>query len=235
MDTTENGSQNVPEVQIALVRPTEEEIKRQKNREYGHRYRLLHRDKYRQLGREGSRRYRERHPGRQREANRQYRERHPERSRESHRRASRKSYYAHLEKNRQYARRYYHAHTEKRIVYQKELYLKQRDEILTKRKKTAEKLRDAIWDIYGGPICKCCGETEKRFLSLDHADNNGADHRRREKIGSGFALYYWLKRKGYPPGFQVLCMQCNFAKGKCRGICPHKEIKSPIDTFLEFL
>lgn len=38
---------------------------------------------------------------------------------------------------------------------------------------------------------------------------------------SGQAVYYWLKRNHYPPGFRVLCSNCNFARGKY-GHCPHE-------------
>jgi hypothetical protein len=33
-------------------------------------------------------------------------------------------------------------------------------------------------------------------------------------------LHRWLKNSGYPPGFQVLCFNCNFAKHR-KGQCPH--------------
>lgn len=70
---------------------------------------------------------------------------------------------------------------------------------------------------YGGR-CSCCGEDELIFLTIDHLDNSGAEHRR--ILGRGGArLYQWLKARGYPEGFQVLCFNCNFAKSN--GGCPH--------------
>lgn len=33
-------------------------------------------------------------------------------------------------------------------------------------------------------------------------------------------MYRWLRNHGYPLGFRVLCMNCNFALGKF-GYCPH--------------
>ena len=69
--------------------------------------------------------------------------------------------------------------------------------------------------------CACCGETEVKFLSLDHIDGGGNAHRR--EIGRGpTAIFGWLKRNNYPPGFQVLCHNCNMAKG-FYGVCPHQE------------
>ena len=51
-------------------------------------------------------------------------------------------------------------------------------------------------------------------------NNDGAKHRK--EIGHGGSLMYsWLIKNNFPPGFQLLCMNCNFAKGIHGGICPH--------------
>jgi hypothetical protein len=73
--------------------------------------------------------------------------------------------------------------------------------------------------------CVCCGETILEFLTIDHINNNGAEHRRR--VGPN--IYNWLKKNNYPNGYQVLCMNCNWGKRVNGGICPHKdEKKCPI-------
>jgi hypothetical protein len=77
------------------------------------------------------------------------------------------------------------------------------------------------FDAYGGRFCACCGETILEFLTLDHINNDGAQHRRENRIKG--PIYGWLARHGWPPGFQVLCMQCNFGKRMNHGVCPHKE------------
>lgn len=83
------------------------------------------------------------------------------------------------------------------------------------------RLKAEVFDAYGGPICVCCGETVMQFLTLDHIYNNGAEERAiLGHHGYGSAFYSLLKRSGYPPGYQVLCMNCNFAKGHY-GECPH--------------
>jgi hypothetical protein len=77
----------------------------------------------------------------------------------------------------------------------------------------------------GIPTCKCCGETNIAFLTIDHVNNDGAEHRRRDPNARGGSLYYLLVRSNFPEGFQVLCMNCNCAK-EWYGVCPHKgEVK----------
>lgn len=79
------------------------------------------------------------------------------------------------------------------------------------------KLRDEVLAAYGG-ICACCGETERAFLQIDHINGDGAAHRRTLKR---VKLDAWLRQNGYPPGFQVLCCNCNFGRHLNSGICPH--------------
>ena len=75
----------------------------------------------------------------------------------------------------------------------------------------------------GIPKCVCCGETEIKFLGIDHINNDGAKHRK--QLSRGSRITYWLKRQGYPKGYQVMCHNCNLAKG-FYGICPHKKHKN---------
>lgn len=82
-----------------------------------------------------------------------------------------------------------------------------------------------------GPDCQCCGESIETFLTIDHIDGDGADHRK-EIFGSnyknrppaGHRTYRWLRLNGYPSGFQVLCFNCNYAK-HALGACPHQKGK----------
>ena len=97
---------------------------------------------------------------------------------------------------------------------------------------------------YGTMECACCGETIIGFLTIDHINNNGAEHRRKlfgkkfNRLG-GYAFYAWLKRHGYPEGYQVMCYNCNCGRDKNNGICPHKfetfinncESITPIERF----
>lgn len=80
-----------------------------------------------------------------------------------------------------------------------------------------EVLKDEVFTAYGGYTCACCRETIPAFLSIDHINDDGADHRR--SIGSD--LYRWLIKHNFPEGFQVLCMNCQWGKRK-HGVCPHQ-------------
>lgn len=88
-----------------------------------------------------------------------------------------------------------------------------------------QRVKDAVFGAYGGYICACCGETERKFLSIDHIKNDGAKFRR-EHFGSrnyaGQRTYQWLVKNQFPSGHQVLCMNCNHGKRMNDGVCPHQ-------------
>lgn len=83
------------------------------------------------------------------------------------------------------------------------------------------KLRIEVLSYYsdGSLKCKCCGETEVCFLSIDHINGGGTKHRR--NTGYGGHIYHWLKQNKYPEGYRVLCHNCNMSFG-CYGFCPHQ-------------
>lgn len=82
-----------------------------------------------------------------------------------------------------------------------------------------------------GAICACCGESRYEFLTFDHKNNDGAAHRRSDRGAARIAQ--WLKKNDYPDGFQVLCMNCNWAKGRY-GECPHeRELKQDVGQIIE--
>lgn len=83
------------------------------------------------------------------------------------------------------------------------------------------KVKRRVMDAYGG-VCQCCGESMLEFLTLDHINNDGNEHRKTLKgFGAGTALYRLLEKQGWPEGFQTLCMNCNWARHWNNGICPH--------------
>ncbi len=85
----------------------------------------------------------------------------------------------------------------------------------------SRQLKELCLSHYGGK-CACCGENRIPFLTIDHINGNG-NVQRKALFGSnvgGTHMYRWLIKHSYPSGFQILCMNCNFAT-RYRNICPH--------------
>ena len=121
---------------------------------------------------------------------------------------------------------------EARQAYYAEWYAKHREEKIAKvgayqkgdRRKRSDyersrhhRKRQEVFDHYGNK-CECCGETEPMFLTVDHINGGGKKHGK--KVGN---MYVWLASTGYPEGFRLLCMNCNFGRERNGGVCPHKE------------
>lgn len=83
------------------------------------------------------------------------------------------------------------------------------------------KLKQQVFAAYGGeyPKCACppCGEDDVKFLTIDHINGGGQAHRK----DTHKSVYRWLRKNNYPPGFQLLCWNCNCARAQYNGICPH--------------
>ena len=94
------------------------------------------------------------------------------------------------------------------------------DEHISFSMASTRKRRRRILEHYseGEARCSCCGETEYKFLSLDHINDDG--HVFQGTASHAKNLYYWVERHGYPPILQVLCHNCNACK-KNYGTCPH--------------
>ena len=80
------------------------------------------------------------------------------------------------------------------------------------------KMRKAAIDAYGG-VCRCCGEGTYEFLAIDHINGGGNKHHR--SLRGRNHLIRLLRQQDYPPGYQVLCHNCNMARG-FYGRCPHE-------------
>lgn len=87
----------------------------------------------------------------------------------------------------------------------------------------------AVYEYYGGYRCACCSETEVSVLTIDHVHNDGNAHRKSLGVsgrGSGTTtLYSWLVKNNFPPGFQILCRNCNWSKHIRGGECFHEAIR----------
>ena len=91
---------------------------------------------------------------------------------------------------------------------------KNRPKINQAEAERTQKLKIDVMTHYsiGKAHCLHCGETKIAFLTIDHINGRKAwNHARKYK---GKVLYSWLKRNGYPPGFQVLCWNWNQIKEK---------------------
>ena len=70
-----------------------------------------------------------------------------------------------------------------------------------------ERLRNDVITGYGSK-CVCCGERNKVFLTLDHVNGGGRQHRIKDSLGP----YRDARYRNYPPDYALLCMNCNWAK-----------------------
>lgn len=93
---------------------------------------------------------------------------------------------------------------------------------LSRRNERAKKRRNQkrkwIINYYGGK-CVCCGESEYKFLSFDHINGGGTKHK--ILVGRSDKFLNWIINNHYPQILQVLCHNCNQAKGAW-GRCPHE-------------
>jgi len=113
-----------------------------------------------------------------------------------------------LEKMKQQNRDYYYKNREKKLEQEHKRY-----------KELRKKQKMLVFQHYGRE-CKCCGDKNIEFMTIDHINNDGAEHRK--KVGGTAHFYSWLIRNKFPEGFQTLCFNCNIAKG-IYGVCPHKK------------
>lgn len=86
--------------------------------------------------------------------------------------------------------------------------------------RSLNRLREEVRAAYGGR-CSCCGETEPIFLGIDHVNGGGGRDRAENKL-FGIAMYRFLRNRGYPPEFRLLCHNCNLGRYLNGGACPHE-------------
>jgi len=111
-----------------------------------------------------------------------------------------------LERDREYNR----LHKEERLKYFREYCRTHKKETNKYSVEYKRALRVKVLRHYGNGKLACvrCGFDDRRALSIDHINGNGAEHRRAltEEIS------VWLTARNYPLGFQTLCMNCQFIK-----------------------
>lgn len=108
--------------------------------------------------------------------------------------------------------KYYLKHIEKRNKYFKERREKNANLCRQISNTSYHKNRIKVLSHYSPDLCcVLCGFNKHvSALSIDHIDGNG--NKMRKAIKGHQRIYYWLKNNGFPKGFQVLCMNCQFIK-----------------------
>lgn len=82
-------------------------------------------------------------------------------------------------------------------------------------------LREEVLNAYGAK-CACCGESELRFLQIDHIHDDGSKHRA-ELGAASQTMLRWIKKNGFPKDrLRVLCANCNLGRHLNGGVCPHQ-------------
>ena len=115
-----------------------------------------------------------------------------------------------------------------------------RPEYKAKQKKHLTKQRLKVLQYYSKhlsnndiPCCRCCGEKSHiEFLSIDHIAGKREMDSEPELMKLGYSsrfasngLVRWITKNNFPKGFQILCHNCNMAKG-FYGKCPHEKESS---------
>ena len=91
------------------------------------------------------------------------------------------------------------------------------DKVMTRNRNQMARLRVEIFKYYGDK-CVCCDIDTVEFLTLDHINGGGREHRK--TIGCGISFYRWVKQH-FPDDIQILCWNCNCAKSNHIS-CPHQ-------------
>jgi len=149
--------------------------------------------------------------------------------------------------DKEYLRKYRIKNRRKIYEKQKEWRDKNRERLneinLKSRWKNIEKNRDyarrkhlddkmkvlKYYSITNPPSCECCGESHIEFLTIDHIYGDGNKHKEEIKRRN---FHPWLIKNNFPPGFRVLCFNCNCSLG-FHGYCPHGNVRKEIKTGVE--
>jgi len=98
-------------------------------------------------------------------------------------------------------------------------------------RKSEQKLKKMIFSWYGS-VCRCCGEGNLCFLTIDHVHDDGVREcygkthvqRQLNPKGTGVHFYRKIKQIGFenrPLDLQILCWNCQWGKRLGNGFCPH--------------
>lgn len=119
-----------------------------------------------------------------------------------------------IERAREIERKHNHKRYSATLIYRREIWWKP----------YSVKLRTEILTHYGNGVlqCVCCGESMYTFLTIDHINGRTDYEKNNEYKFRGLHLCQYLKRQGFPEGYQTLCWNCNSGRANNGGVCPHK-------------
>lgn len=126
---------------------------------------------------------------------------------------SKKYYESHLQELKEYKQRYYQENKELFRERQREWSKTHKDV----RHRYYMNSREKFFEMYGY-LCKCCGESIKEFLTIEHIHGRDTHKKNSAQVDYNKAVIEYR-----PDLYEVLCLNCNHAKGRL-GYCPHKEI-----------
>ena len=102
-------------------------------------------------------------------------------------------------------------------LHNQKYWILNRDKLISKSAKNYKETKQQVFDYYGGK-CECCGETNYKFLTLDHIEQ----WKRKLNKYKGVYLYPTLIKRHFPKYIRLLCWNCNCSRQYNNGICPHK-------------
>lgn len=142
------------------------------------------------------------------------------------------------EKNKEHLAEYYEKNKDKMKTYSKnwrnnpenKLRIKNLNsspQYLAKQKEHRDNLQMQVFLAYSKrhsnnniPCCRCCGQTHVKFLAVDHIAGKKQMDSEPELVKLGYnskfkstGLKRWIVKNNFPDGFQILCHNCNLAKG----------------------
>lgn len=127
-----------------------------------------------------------------------------------------------------YRKKWMKKNPKKRKEYEDRYINKHRDQVNARRRawrkrtnydqKRHRKIRERVIKKYGGK-CVCCGISIYEFLSFDHINGRGRQHREHLRL-TGQKLVTWLDSHDKRADIQILCHNCNQSLGHY-GLCPH--------------
>lgn len=143
------------------------------------------------------------------------------RTKEQEKEYNRAYYAANKDSYNKRRKEYYKANREQELEKRREYYERNKADITSYNRQYIRTAKQKFIDGYGGK-CTCCGESAFEFLTFEHLNGDGKEHRKSLGGSGGLSLYLDAIRRGFPSEYTVLCFNCNQSKG-IYGYCPHQK------------